>query len=353
MNANDFFNLRIKQAKDFGFPDPIFINAEKLTERTRVLYLVEIQAMHIPDKDHKQTHHFSLKFSKFKKTKSEPFWEEEDIASTEGFTISDKASIEKLAAYIQVNRTLLNIDIRSNDYTSVFLTSDQISIDIVKKVLSSGKNKQVLFDLFKEEYPELDKKILTYKLVQARKMALKEFESSLPDPERKERNYWQPFLEKNRWMFGLSYFIMLKDSRIDLQNTPDYLLEAEDGFLDVVEIKHPHHHFWQSQANGTYLKYRNFLQPSEELNGGITQATNYIFQLEKKYNDVDWQQSRSTGTPVKPKCLLVIGRSNTWGREERVAFRLLNDSLHGITIITFDHLYQRASKSLKSLEEET
>lgn len=353
MNAQDFYNLKVKRAKGFGFPDPIFVNAERLTERSRVIYLVEIQAMLIPDKQKDKTHHYSLKFSKFKKVKEEPFWVEESIVDNTGFTISDKSSLEKLAAYIKANEALLNIDVLSRDYTSAILSNDVVSIDIVKKILKSEKNKETIYQLFKEQYPELDKKILTYKLVQARRIALKEFETSLFDPNKKERDYWQPFLEKNRWMFGLSYFILLDERRIDLWDTADYLFEAEDGFLDIVEIKHPHIEFWHKNSSGDYKRYRGFLQSSEELKGAITQATNYIFQVEKKFADPDWCRENKVTTPIKPKCTVIFGRSNEWKIEEKTAFRLLNDSLHGIEVITFDHLYGRAEKLLDSLEKET
>ena len=352
MNAQDFYNLRVKKAKGFGFPDPIFVNAEKLTERTKVIYLVEIQATLIPDKQRQKTHHYALKFSKFKKVKEEPFWEEENIVSDSGFTISDKSSLEKLAAYIKANEALLNIDILSKDYTSAILTNDEVTIDLVKQILRSEKNKDTIYQLFKEQYPELDKKILTYKLVQARKIALDEFKTSLADPNKKERNYWQPFLEKNRWMFGLSYFVLLDESRIDLWDTADYLFESEDGFIDIAEIKHPHIEFWQKDSSGNYKKYRNFIQHSEELKGAITQATNYIFQVEKKFSDPDWCRKNGCETPVKPKCTVIFGRSDEWAIEEKTAFRLLNDSLHGIEVITFDQLYNRASKVLNSLEKE-
>lgn len=352
MDAQDFYNLRVKKAKGFGFPDPIFVNAEKLTERTKVIYLVEIQATLIPDKQKLKTHHYALKFSKFKKIKEEPFWEEENIISDSGFTISDKPSLEKLAAYIKANEMLLNIDILSKEYTSAILTNDEVTIDLVRQILRSEKNKDIIYQLFKEQYPELDKKILTYKLVQARKIALDEFKTSLADPNKKERNYWQPFLEKNRWMFGLSYFVLLDESRIDLWDTADYLFESEDGFIDIAEIKHPHIEFWQKDSSGSYKKYRNFIQHSEELKGAITQATNYIFQVEKKFSDPDWCRKNGCETPVKPKCTVIFGRSDKWAIEEKTAFRLLNDSLHGIEVITFDHLYNRALKVLNSLEKE-
>lgn len=353
MDAQEFFNLKVKKAKEFGFPDPIFINTEKLSNLTRVLYLVEVQAMMIPDKTTNKTHHYSLKFSKFRRTKTEPYWEEENLITQTGFTIADKPSIEKLAAYIKANEALLNIDILSKDYSSVILSNDEIAIDIAKQILKSEKNKETIYQLFKEQYPELDKKILTYKLVQARRLALNEFKDSLSDASKKERNYWQPFLEKNRWMFGLSYFVLLDEQRIDLWDTADYIFESEDGFIDIVEIKHPNIEFWDKDTSGSYKKYRNFLQYSEDLKGAITQATNYIFQVEKKFSDPDWCRKNKCNTPVKPKCTIILGRSNNWGIEEKTAFRLLNDSLHGIEIITFDHLYSRAEKILDSLEKES
>lgn len=352
-NAQEFYNLKVKKAKEFGFSEPIYINTEKITGRTRVIYSVEIQAIYIPDKKKKKTHHYSLKFSKFKKIKEEPYWIEEELATEKGFSIWDKISIEKLFAYIKANQTLLNIDILSEDFKEGYFVSDKVTLNFIKFALQKKEaNQKEIFNLFKENYPDLDKKILIYKLVQVRKKSLEEFENFLPDTSKIERNYWRPFLEKNRWMFGLSYLILLNDSRVDLWNTADYLFESEDGFIDIVEIKHPNIEFWQKDSNGEYKKYRNFLQSSEELKGAITQATNYIFQIEKKFSDPDWCRENKCATPVKPKCTIIFGRSNNWKLEEKIAFRLLNDSLHGIDIITFDHLYDRADRLLQGLEKD-
>jgi hypothetical protein len=155
-------------------------------------------------------------------------------------------------------------------------------------------------------------------------------------------------------MFGLSYFILLNENRIDLWNTADFLFESEDGFIDIVEIKHPHFDFWQKKKNKSknYKRYRGFLQQSEELKRAIVQATNYIFQIEKKFSDTDWCRNNKCETPVKPKCTIIFGRSNEWKLEEKTAFRLLNDSLHGIEIITFDHFFNRAKKILDSMRKE-
>jgi len=350
MNAKEFYELKIRKARNFGFPDPIFLNTEQLTNKNRVIYLAEIQAMHIPDGKGK-THHFTLKFSKFKKIKVEPYWEEENLITERGFTILDKTSIEKLAAYIKANQSLLKIDILSKEFTSALLTNDKATIEILEHILASKLNKEIIFEVFKKHYPKLDEKILTHKLVEKRKVSLEKFKESLPDTNKNERNYWQAFLEKNNWMFGLSYVVKLDETRIDINNTSDYLFRSDDGFVDIVEIKHPHYAFLHQDRPGEYSEYRGCLQISNELRGSISQATNYIFQLEKKISDIDWQRANNCDAPVKPTCTVIMGRSNTWKIKEKTAFRLLNDSLHGIKVITFDHLYDRAERLLKILSE--
>lgn len=357
MDSNEFFETRIKKAKGFGFPDPIYINTEKLTDKNRVLYIVEIEAIHIPDKDKAKTHHFSLKFSKFKKIKEDPYWTEDDSIIKNGFTIADKESLEKLVAYIKANQSLLKIDILSKDYTEIILSNNKVKINLLGKLLKSFKEEEqnIVFDILKKEFPLLDKKFITYKLVKSREESLIEFEKSLPDADKIERNYWQPFLEKNKWMLGLSFFIvkeeMLKDGRIDLHNNADFLLKNEDGFVDVLEIKHPNIEFWKTKRDGSYDLYRGFLQPSDELRGSISQARNYIFQLEKEVSNHEWIVDKKC-VPIKPSCTIIIGRSKSWKELEKTEFRLLNDSLHGIKIITFDHLLNRAENLLNIIREE-
>lgn len=354
MDANEFFNLRIKRAKEFGFPEPVYINTERLTPKTRVVYLVEIQAIHIPDRKRGGTHHYALKFSKFKKIKEEPYWVEEEITTEKGFIIRDRVSIEKLAAYLRANAALLNINVTSQDFKEGYFVSDKITLDFVKFALQREKGqREEIYKVFKEHYPDLDKKILTYKLVQSRKKALEVFKRELENLGKNERNFWQKFLEENRWMFGLSYIIPLDRTDIDLWDEADYLFESEDGFVDIVEIKNPHLPFWQRANTGEYKRYRGFLQPSEELKGSVTQAINYIFQLEKKFNDIDWQRHNKCEAPVKPTCTIIFGRSCRWQVEEKESYRLLNDSLHGVKIITYDYLYDRASRLLNVLERET
>lgn len=351
MDANEFFEMKVKRARQFGFPDPIFINAEQLTGRSRVVYLVEVQSTLIPDLKKGKTHHYSLKFSKFKKVAEEPFWIEEDLIP-KGFSIADRQSIEKLYGYIASNQKLLEIDVLTKDFKRAFFTNSESAIELLKEILALDGNREEYFRLFKEHYPKLNKKLLVYRLVQARREALEEFKRSLKDPAKTERNYWQKFLTDNKWMFGLPYFVLLDERRLDISSTADYLFESEDGFIDIVEIKNPHDEFWLKKADGTYVKYRNYLQVSNELRGAVTQGTNYIFEVEKKCDSAQWMTQHNCQAPVKPKCLVVLGRSADWQLEEGTAFRLLNDSLHGVSVITFDHLRSRAEKALLDLEQE-
>jgi len=50
--------------------------------------------------------------------------------------------------------------------------------------------------------------------------------------------------------------------------------------------------------------------------------------------------------PLKPRGLIIQGRSSKWDRDEWEAFRLLNDELHSIQVMTFDHLLRQAEQML-------
>lgn len=232
------------------------------------------------------------------------------------------------------------------------MTNDTTKSSLLSEILKSKIDPKLLLSILKDESPNLEKKLINSKLIENREASLLEFEQAIQDPSKNELNYWQPFIESNRWILGNSYALILDGRDIDLWNTADYIIESEDGFIDIVEIKHPHFEFWQKTSSGEYSKYRGFIQPSNELKGAITQAINYIFSIEKKYTDPDWLKKMKCETPVKPTCTIIIGRSVNWEIEEKIAFRLLNDSLHGISIITFDHLFNRALRLLKSLETE-
>jgi hypothetical protein len=44
---------------------------------------------------------------------------------------------------------------------------------------------------------------------------------------------------ENDWVLGSDFVRVLDERAIDTENVADYLVEAYDGFLDIIEIKRP------------------------------------------------------------------------------------------------------------------
>lgn len=190
------------------------------------------------------------------------------------------------------------------------------------------------------------------KIYRDRNAEIKEFETNLDSD--KDENYWKEFFKKNRWMFGSAYVNIVEEERIDIHHETDLPFEVEGGFMDIVEIKKPNFPFWTLDRQGNNYMYRGkFLIAHREIQGAISQLTKYIFQAEKKVDSDDYIKDHGGIIPVKPKGLIIHGRSNDWEEYEWEAFRLLNDELHNIQIITFDILLERAKNILKIMEAES
>ena len=50
---------------------------------------------------------------------------------------------------------------------------------------------------------------------------------------------WQQWFERNDWVLGTEFVRILEERPIDVEHIADYLMQAYDGFLDLVEIKRP------------------------------------------------------------------------------------------------------------------
>jgi hypothetical protein len=151
---------------------------------------------------------------------------------------------------------------------------------------------------------------------------------------------WQAWFKSNSWVLGSQFVRVLDERAIDVQHISDFLMEAYDGFLDVVEIKRPTGNlpFWASA-----LDHGNHV-PSAELTKAITQATRYIYEVEREANSVKFLERVDGIKTVKPRCILVFGRSHTWNEEQKEAYRVLNASFHNLTILTYDHVLNRAAR---------
>lgn len=197
------------------------------------------------------------------------------------------------------------------------------------------KQKLVQFILHHDVIPE----DLAVGLQQAhRNRAIKQFERLLEQDVKEPA--WQEWFQKNSWVLGSEFVRILDERHIDVQNISDFLMEAYDGFLDVVEIKRPEGglQFWAAS-----LDHGNYV-PSTDLTKAITQASRYIYEVEREANSVKFLERVGQIKTVKPRCILIFGRSNKWDNRQIETYRIMNAGFHNITIMTYDHVLGRAKR---------
>ena len=173
--------------------------------------------------------------------------------------------------------------------------------------------------------------------------ALEEYEESLAKdyPE----SYWQSWFSENKWLLGSDFAQIIDERRIDTENIADYIMKAFDGFVDLVEIKKPNGMpFWAGSKD-----HDNYV-PSAELIKAITQCLNYLRAIEEEANSVKFVQ-RTKSKVIKPRCILIYGRSDSWNDEQREAYRVLNAEYNQLSILTYDHLLVRAKNVLGVIDD--
>jgi hypothetical protein len=197
------------------------------------------------------------------------------------------------------------------------------------------KHKLVEFILANDIIPE----DLATGLLQARRVrAVRQLEAMLQDDEKEQQ--WQSWFEQNNWVLGSEFVRVLDDRHIDTQNISDFLMEAYDGFLDVIEIKRPGGglRFWaESLDHGNYVA-------SSDLTKAITQANRDIFEVEREANSLKFLERVAGVRTVKPRCILIFGRSIDWDSDRIEAYRIMNAGFHNLNIMTYDHVLGRAKR---------
>lgn len=155
---------------------------------------------------------------------------------------------------------------------------------------------------------------------------------------------WQKWFQNNSWVLGSQFVQVLDERSIDTQNKSDFLMEAYDGFLDIVEIKRPSANlpFWHSSKDhGNYI-------PSSALIKAITQASKYIYEVEREMDSEKFCERVGGVKIVKPRCVLIFGKSNNWDAEQIKASRILNASYHNLTILSYDHVLTHAKQMVNA-----
>lgn len=223
------------------------------------------------------------------------------------------------------------------------IRTDSSRAALIRRIIDAAHGEEVWSTLVDLE-PTLSVNLAVALVHQQRLAAIDQFEQALT--EEHDENYWNTFLTANCWMFGGSNIAVIDERRIDIRHTTDIPFEVDGGFMDIVELKRPDVPFWTLNRHGNEVLYRGkFLVPHFELQSAIAQTGHYILQAEKHVANSDFHEQAGI-IPLKPRGLVVHGRSAGWDSEDWIAFRLLNDSLHGIQVMTFDHLLIQAKRML-------
>lgn len=158
----------------------------------------------------------------------------------------------------------------------------------------------------------------------------------------KPEEVWQRFFSSNSWILGTDFVEVLDERRIDVDNITDYLLKSFDGFVDIVELKLPGVEFWTAENI-----------PRSELTQASMQCNRYILQTERKINDLEFNKKIKKTPIVKPRITLIYGRSSGWNEDQKEAYRVLNSSYANLSILTYDHLLDRAKRMIGIMPSET
>ena len=156
---------------------------------------------------------------------------------------------------------------------------------------------------------------------------------------------YQDWCERHAWSFGHTYIPQDLVRRISAGDQVDMLLDTVSGFRDIVELKRP---------NMSVLKYdkshKNYYF-STDASSAIGQSHRYLDVLQEEA--AKGLRDHSHIMAYHPHAMIVIGRSNEWGSDQIRALHGLNRRLHGITIITYDHLLAQCEQLLQTLETQS
>ncbi|MBD0331036.1 MAG: DUF4263 domain-containing protein [Chitinophagaceae bacterium] len=277
-----------------------------------------------------------LKIGRYKKNKrglSLPF-EDVEISNPKSELTLSGEEFDSLIKFLQENYEPFKNGVRK--YVPV---SEQFHLDNVEylRTFFANPEKQKLLE-FIVSHDIIPQELLIAFNQLTRVRAVERFEEML-DCDLDE-HHWQKWFTENCWVLGTDFVKILGERKIDTNNISDFLMQAYDGFVDIVEIKRPDGNLklWSDQKDhGNYV-------PHQDLIKAVTQASNYIYEIEQEANSIMFLERVDGTRTIKPRCILIFGRSYNWNDEQKKSYRILNSSYHNLTILTYDHILERASR---------
>jgi len=275
-----------------------------------------------------------LKLGRYKKPKD--YWDEEELDNLDPKSelTLDGEEFNALIGLLQKHYEPFKEGVKA--YIPIDRPFEKANAEQVKALFSVPQKAQLIDFILKNNVipEELEVGLLSAK----RLKAIQEFElmlsGDLVEPA------WQSWFTKHSWILGSDFVRVLDERTIDPENIADFLMEAYDGFLDIIEIKRPEGgmQFWSKT-----LDHGNYI-PSLDLVKAITQASSYIYEVEREANSVKFLERVGNVKTIKPRCILIFGRSADWNQQQIEACRILNSGYHNLTIMTYDHVLERAKR---------
>lgn len=208
-------------------------------------------------------------------------------------------------------------------------------------------NKKIITE---EEFNELIKENVRsiddfYKLISIKKMELniQRLEKIISGEYKNEVDI-QKFLKSNLWMFGNEYSTIIENGKINSDNILDVIPKNLENFLDIIEVKLPQEKMFN------YDESHNNYYPTSHLTKAISQIQNYIFELEKKVVDIQYQENNSCKI-IRPRGIILYGSEQKLNSKEQKFLRILNSSYHNVHILTYQQLLEKAKNIMNFIQK--
>ena len=173
-------------------------------------------------------------------------------------------------------------------------------------------------------------------------LAIGELRSNLQGSVTAEQAY-QEWCERHRWVFGNVYAMRDEVRTIAIGDSVDGLLEqTANGFRDIFELKRP------DMEPMKYDRTHKSYYWSRDVSMAIGQCHRYLDVLHEAA--ANGLRDHREVVAYHPRAVIIIGRSNDWDEEWNRALHGLNARLHGISVMTYDHLLAQAEQLLKTLQ---
>jgi len=209
--------------------------------------------------------------------------------------------------------------------------------NIAKKKGNIAKKKGKMIYTLRTEFEKFRSDLLKND-VPGLRTDLEEFKQLL-DSSRNEADV-QDWIENHVWILGPEY-INAQPQRIEHGGRKDFFVQRYDMFIDYIEIKKPSDKIFVRGGTGPSTSP----SPSSVLKNAIAQMIDYL-ERSAAYSSADFYVGGEF--VFKPKGIIIIGRTE---ESEKIRLRKLNSYLHGIEILTFDDLYQKAKNMLAFLSQ--